>query len=625
MDRTADGRAGAPHAGIGAALPRLEDERFLTGRGRYVADVALPGMVHACVVRSPHAHARIRSVDTAAARAAPGMLLVLTGADAAHEGLGHLTCPTIPQSVAGVASRSPSQAILTQDKARHVGDRIALVVAETLDQARDAAELVAVDYAPLPSVTASDAALAPGAPLVWDEAPGNLCYRIARGDKDATDAAFARAAHVARLDFHYPRASAAAIEPRASVADYDPARRRVTLYSTTQAPFRVREVLAGAVFKMPQTDFRVIAPDVGGGFGAKGPVYPEDALTVWAARTLGRPVKWVSDRAESLASDSHGRDQREAAELAFDADGRILALRAAAILDVGGYLVMSAGVPGLVAMHSWTSVYHVPAMYAEIAGAFTNTQPIGPYRGTSRPECTFVIERLVDKAAREMGIDGIELRRRNMIPASAMPYTTHGHQTYDAGDFALVLERALAASDWSGFPARREEARGRGRLRGIGMCMHVESAGLYGERMELRVDSGGSVTVQAGTMATGQGHETMYAQLVAGWLGVPIGRVRVMQGDTDQVLFGRGTFAERSAMTGGSALKGAVDEVVRKGRRLAAHMLEAAESDVEFADGSFRVAGTDRAVPFAKVAGFAHAPMGLPEGAELGLDGTGSF
>jgi len=618
--RAADDVATAVAAGgIGAPVRRVEDARFLTGTGQFVADLNLPNAAHAAVLRSPHAHALIRSIDTAAARTAPGVVLVLTGEDAKRDGLGGLPCRALPPGT----KEYPPHPVLADGKVRHVGDRVAFIVAETLEQARDAAELIAVDYEPLPAVTMAVDALAPGAPKLWDQ--GNLCFALTRGDKEAVDRAFAAAAHVTRIACHNPRNSANAIEPRAALAAYDRFRRRTTIYATSQAPHRVREVIAAQILRVPESDVRVIAPDVGGGFGMKGAIYPEDALVAWAASKLDRPVKWVGDRSESLASDAHGRDQTDEAELALDATGRMLALRVAATVNLGAYLAYSAGVPAMITLHSWTTVYDLPLVHATVRAALTNTSPVAPYRGSGRPECTYVMERLADKAAREMGIDPVELRRRNMIRPGAMPYLTAGGQTYDCGEFERMLDRALELADRKGFAARKVESERHGRLRGIGVSVHVESSGLYNERMEIRVDSGGSVAVQAGTLATGQGHETMYAQMVAEWLDIPFASVRVFQGDTDRVLYGRGTFAERSALIGGGALKGAVGAVIAKGRRIAANMLEAAEADIEFAAGNFRVAGTDRAVPFAGVARFAHAPVGLPPELGLGLDGAATY
>jgi carbon-monoxide dehydrogenase large subunit len=616
----------ATATGFGASARRVEDTRFLAGQGRYVDDLKLPGMAYACVVRSPHAHARLRQVDARAARAAPGVLAVFTGEDVARDGLGDLPCRFVPpatgQNTLGYIASHP---ILATGKVRHVGDRVAFVVAETLEQAKDAGELVKVEYEVLPAAAALETALAPGAPKVWDESAGNLSFQLERGDRAAVDRAFAAAAHVARLTVRHPRASANSIEPRAAIGACDGLDRRYTLYSSSQSPYRLREVIAGAVLHIPESDLRVICPDIGGSFGMKGTIYPEEALVVWAAGKVGRSVKWVADRSESLASDMHGRDQLAEAELALGSDGRMLALRVTSTLNLGAYLGYAGGATALNVLTTLTSAYDLPLVHAVVRAAFTNTSTIGPYRGAGRPENTFLLERLIETAARAMKIDPVELRRRNLIPPSAMPYRTPGGHLYDSGEFALMLDGALGLADWEGFSGRRAASEKRGLLRGIGLAMHCEFSGMLSERMEIRVDPGGSIAVHVGTMGTGQGHETMYAQMISDWLGVPFAHVRTLQGDTDRVLYGRGSFAERSAIAGGSALRFAADEVIRKGKRIAAVLLEASENDIVFTRGVFRVAGTDRSTTFKDVAQKAYAAHGLPAELGLGLDGAGVF
>ena len=620
----ADGaaRAGPSNTGIGAALARVEDRRFLTGEGRFVDDMAPPNLAFACVLRSPHAHANILRIDRSAALAAPGVLAVLTGEDVIAERLGGLPCEAFPNLPEGSRYYRPLQPILATERVRHVGEAVALVVAQTLGQAKDAAELLAVDYEPLPAVTLADA-LAEDAPKVWDEAQGNVSFELERGERSAVDRAFAGAAHVTRLFVQYPRASANAIEPRSVLACRDPSDGRYTLYTSAQCPYQVREIVSG-VLGIPEVDLRVVAPDVGGAFGMKSQVYPEEALVLWAAGKLRRPVKWTGERGESIASDMHGRHQITEAEIALEADGRLRALRASVVIDLGAYLGYSAGVPPLNAAISYTNTYDVPLIHARVRATFTNTSPIGPYRGSAKPEATFVMERLLDKAAREMGIAPVEMRRRNLIAPSAMPYRTPGGYLFDSGEFERVLDKALQLADWNGFAARRAESERRGLRRGIGLAMHCQRAGSQSERMEIRVAPDGSVALHVGTLATGQGHETAFAQMVCEWLGVPIDRVRVFQGDTDRQLYGRGSFAQRSMNAGGSALKLAADEVVRKGKRLAGRMLEAAESDIDFEDGEFRVKGTDRSVSFAEVARKSFLGAGLPEQFGLGLDGIGA-
>jgi aerobic carbon-monoxide dehydrogenase large subunit len=608
--------------GIGAAVRRLEDERFLTGRGCFADDLLPPGTVFAHVLRSPHAHARLSRIDTAAALTAPGVLAVLTGEDVVKEGLGALPCEAFPVLPPGSDSYRPLQPILAIEKVRYVGEAVAVVVAASASQAADAAELLQVDYEPLPAVTLEDA-LAPQAPRVWDEARANTSFRIERGDRQAVARAFGAAAHVTRLSIRYPRASANSLEPRAAIAWRDAAEGRYILYTSAQSPFQLREVFA-SVLGIPELDLRVVAPDVGGAFGMKSQPYPEDALVLWAARRLGRPVKWTAERREGLASDMHGRHQITEAELALDAQGRMLALRVGVAIDLGAYLGYHAGVAPNNAAISYTNTYDIPLIHTVVRACFTNTSVVGPYRGTAKPEATYVIERLIDKAAREMAVDPVEIRRRNLIPPSAMPYRTPGGYLFDSGEFEQVLDKALALADWNGFGRRRAESERRGLRRGIGLAMHCQRAGSQSERMEIRVAQDGSVALHVGTLSTGQGHETVFAQMVSEWLGVPLEKVRIFQGDTGKVLYGRGTYAQRSMNAGGSALKLAAEDVVRKGKRLAAWMLEVDASDIEFADGVFRVEGTDRLVSFEAVARKAYSGLGVPPDFGIGLDGVGA-
>jgi aerobic carbon-monoxide dehydrogenase large subunit len=605
---------------IGAAVPRVEDERFLTGRGRFVDDLAPPGTAFAHVLRSPHAHARIVGMDVTEAAAAPGVLLVLTGEDVAAERIGGLPCEAFPSLPPGSRYHRPLQPILAVGKVRHVGEPVAFIVAETPYQAVDAAERVVVDYEPLPAVTLPDA-LAHDAPKVWDEAHDNVSFELERGDREAVARAFQAAAHVTRLTLTYPRACANTIEPRVALAV--PENDRYTLYSSLQSPYQAREVLA-SILKLSELDLRVVAPDVGGAFGMKSHAYPEDALVLWATRKLQRPVKWTAERREALASDMHGRHQITEAELALDASGRALALRVRVAIDLGAYLGYSAGVAAQNAAISYTNTYDVPLIHTLVRAVFTDTCMVGPYRGTAKPEATFVTERLIDRAAREMRLDLIEMRQRNFIPPSAFPYRTPGGYLFDCGEFATVLDKALALADWPGFAARRQASEARALQRGIGLAMHCQRAGSQNERMEIRVAQDGTVAVHAGTLATGQGHETVFAQMVEDWLGVPPGKVRLFQGDTDKLLYGRGSFAQRTMNAGGSALKLAAEEVVRKGRAFAAWMMEAAVDDVEFSAGHFRIKGTDRQVSFAEVACKAYTPVGIPAELGMGLDGVGS-
>ncbi|HXQ54007.1 MAG TPA: xanthine dehydrogenase family protein molybdopterin-binding subunit [Stellaceae bacterium] len=614
--------AATQNTGIGAPVPRVEDERLLTGRGRYADDVSVPGATFAYVVRSPHAHARIGGIDKSAAAAAPGVLAVLTGEDVAREKLRGIACAIFPRQPPGSRSYCPDQPILALGKVRHVGDRVALVVAETLAQAKDAAELLDISYQPLPAVTLSDA-LAPDAAKVWDESAGNVSFQLEFGERRAVDEQFAAAAHVTTLRIHYPRAAPNTMEPRAAIAYVDPSDGRFTIVSSTQHPFRVRE-MAAHVLGIPELSLKVRAMDVGGAFGMKSHVFPEEMLVAWAAAKLDRPVKWTGDRSESIASDMHGRHQIAEAALALDGAGRVLAFRTNVAIDVGAYLSQSAGVPPNNAGISYPGTYRVPLIHAVVRAVFTNTTQLGVYRGSAKPEASFVLERVMDTAAREMGIDPVELRRRNLISPSEMPYRTPGGYVYDSGNFAAALDKALALADWNGFAARRALSERRGVRRGIGIGMHCQRAGNASERMEIRVSEGGSVAIHAGTLATGQGHETMFAQMISDWLGVPFAGVRVFQGDTDKVLFGRGSYAQRSMSTGGSALKLAADEVVRKAKRFAAWMMEVAEPDVAFERGVFRVAGTDRQLTWREVAQKSYAAVGIPSELGVGLDGVGT-
>ena len=608
--------------GLGAPVHRVEDERMLTGRGRYVDDLSMPETCHAFVVRSPYAHARLLSINSVNAVNSPGVLLVLTGEDVINEQIGDLACLSFPKLTDDSGSFSPTQPILACHKVRFAGEGIALVVAETLAQAKDAGELLEVEYEPLPAVTLIDAH-GVDAPKVWDEAEGNTSFEIMSGDEDEIKKQFTAAAHVSEFRVQFPRATSNSIEPRGTFAYRNQIDGRVTLCSSAQEPHEIKHVVS-RVLGMSQLDLRVIAMDVGGAFGMKGQVYPEDVLAVWASRKIERPVKWTADRSEALATDMHGRSPIVEAAMAFDGKGKIIAMRTSAIVDVGAYLSIWAAVPPRNATISFPGTYHIPMIFAEVKATFTNTTLLGPYRGSGKPEASYVLERLMNNAAQEMGIDPIELRRRNLIPSHAMPYKTPGGYIYDTGDFERVLDKAISLVDWDGFESRRKKAENSGVLRGIGLALHCQRAGTFSERMEVRVDQDGLISVHVGTLSTGQGHETMFAQMISGWLSIPLDQIRIFQGDTDKVLFGRGTFAQRSMATGGSALKLAADEVVRKGRRIAAWLMEASETDVAFEGGNFRVSGTDRLVTFKEVVKASYLGTGLPQELGIGLDGVGN-
>jgi carbon-monoxide dehydrogenase large subunit len=617
--------------GIGQPVTRVEDQRFLTGRSRYVDDIQLPRMLHGAVVMSPHAHARIKGIDTAAAVALPGVHLVLTGADAKREGLGGIPPLFMPEDMGGPKGYRTFRPLLEPAKARYVGDRIAFVVADTPELARIAAEKVEVDYEPLPAAVSVEDAAKEGAPKVWDDnTMGNLAFPLMMGNKETTEAAFAKARHTVSVRLYNNRISANAMEPRAAIGDF--ANDSFTLYTSSQNPHGARSVLANAILRIPETKLRVISPDVGGGFGMKGDVYPEDGLVLWASRQLGRPVKWVATRTESLLGDNHGRDQLISAEMALDENGKILAIRAQALHAVGAYVTNAGVVPVLCGLRNIPNVYVVPAMLVAAKATFTHTTPLGPYRGAGRPEASYVTERLMDEAARKLNMDPVEIRRRNYIPPSAMPHnTTAGWTvgaaagwTYDSGDFARLTERCLELADWNDYPSRKKQSEKNGKLRGRALIYYLEDSGVFNERMELRFDPSGMVTVVAGTHNHGQGHATTYAQLVSDWLGVPFENIRLVQGDTDAVSFGRGTYASRSAMLGGSALRAAADGIIEKAKPLAAHLMEASQKDLEFQAGKFTVVGTDRSIALVDVAKASYRPVGPTTRFGIGLDASGS-
>jgi aerobic carbon-monoxide dehydrogenase large subunit len=619
--------------GIGAAVLRKEDRRFLTGAGHYTDDLVRPHQTWAALVRSPHAHARIRAIHADAARSAPGVLAVLTGADLAAEKIGNVPTGWLIHSKDGSPMVEPPHPALAQEKVRHVGDPVVLVVAETKDQAREAAALVEVDYEELPAVVSLAQAIAPGAPLVWEQAKGNTCFDWHLGDEAATEAAFAKAFKVVTLDLTNNRLVPNAIEPRAAIGEYDRATGDYTLWTTSQNPHLTRLLLGAFSFGVPEHKLRVVAPDVGGGFGSKIFHYAEELLVLWAARRTGRPVKWTAQRSESFMSDAHGRDHLTHAELAVDRDGRFLGLRVKTAANMGAYLsTFAPAIPTYLHATLLAGCYRTPAIYAEVRAVFTHTVAVDAYRGAGRPEAAFVVERLADLAARELGVDRVEIRRRNFI--DKFPHQTPVALEYDAGDYFATLDAALDGARWSTFEQRRAEARRRGRLRGIGIATYVEAcgiapsalvgalgarAGLY-ESASVRVHPTGSVTVFTGTHSHGQGHETTFAQIVAEQLGVPVESVEVVHGDTDKIPFGMGTYGSRSLAVGGSALVKATDKIVAKAKKIAAHLLEAGEGDIELRDGKFVVAGTDRSKTFGEIALTAYVPHKYPAGLEPGLE-----
>jgi aerobic carbon-monoxide dehydrogenase large subunit len=610
--------------GIGQAVSRFEDPRLLRGGGRYVDDIAPPGMAFGHVLRSPHAHAKIRSIDVTAARAAPGVLAVLTGADWRACGWGDLPVPGGLKRRDGSPMYRPRYPALASDRVRWVGDYVAFVVAETWAQAVDAAELIAVDYEPLSAVASTAQAAADGAPRVFDDCPNNICFVHLEGDKAATDAAFARAAHVVRQHFVINRVTAVTMEPRGSIGDYNAADGRYTVYTTLQRAHPFRAELA-SVLKVPEAKIRVVAGDIGGSFGMKSAVYNEVALVLLASKLIGRPVKWVGTRSEAFLSDAQGRDNVTDAELALDADGNFLALRVNSIANVGAYL--QTAMPAFVAnLGSLAGVYRTPAIYADVTAVFTNTNPVRPYRGNGRPEAAYVIERMIDLAADAVGADPIELRRRNTIPSAALPFRTGLTFTYDSGDFAKNLEMALKLADIDGFPHRRLEARKRGKLRGFGISNTIERAGAPSyEGAEIRFDRSGTVTLFCGAINQGQGHETIFKQILCDRLGLDPADIQYRQGDTDQVFFGEGTGGSRTATLGGSAVDAACRKVVEKARAIAAFALKAETAHVNFADGVFSATATNETLTLKEVARLAANPARLPPDMEPGLVATAVY
>jgi carbon-monoxide dehydrogenase large subunit len=610
---------------IGARVERKEDYRFLTGAGQYTDDVELPRQSYAAFVRSPHAHAKIKKISLDKAKKSPGFIAAYTGEDFAAAKLGGLPCGWLITDVNGQPMKEPPHPCLAQGKVRYVGDQLAIVVAETSDQARDAAGLVEVDYEVLPAVVDGSKARAKGAPQLHDIAPENTCYVWALGDKGATDAAFAKAAHVTKLDLVNNRLVPNAIEPRVAIGSYSRADGSYTLHVASQNPHVERLLMTAFVMGLPEHKVRVVAGDVGGGFGSKIYLYAEDVAVTWAAKQVNRPVKWTSDRSEAFLTDAHGRDHHTLAELALDKDGRFLAMRVKTTANVGAYLSTFAScVPTILYATLLAGQYKTPVIHCEVTAVFTNTTPVDAYRGAGRPEATYVVERLVETAAREMKLDPAELRRRNFI--TAFPYQTPVALMYDTGDYNATMDAAQKLADVAGFASRKKSSEAKGRLRGLGYAAYIEAcgiapsavagslgarAGLF-EAGEVRVHPTGTVTVFTGSHSHGQGHETTFAQVVADRLGLPIENVDIVHGDTSKVLFGMGTYGSRSIAVGGTAIVKALDKVIAKGKKIAAHLMEAAESDVEFKNGAYTVAGTDKKKMFGEVAFAAYVPHNYP-------------
>ncbi|HZA02831.1 MAG TPA: xanthine dehydrogenase family protein molybdopterin-binding subunit, partial [Hyphomicrobiaceae bacterium] len=601
--------------GIGAAVRRKEDQRFITGKGHYTDDVNRPGQCHAYFLRSPHAHARINGIETKAAAAMPGVLAVLNGAELAADKVGNLICGWMITSKDGSPMKMAPHPAIAHGKANYVGDPVAVVVAETLAQAKDAAEKVKVDYEVLPPVSDPAKAQSDSAPQIHEVASRNTIYQWHLGDAKAGEAAFKNAKHVTRLDLVNNRLVPNAIEPRAAIGEYDAGSDSLTLWNTTQNPHVARLVMSAFVGLAPEHKLRVIAPDVGGGFGSKIFIYPEEVVCLWVARKIGRPVKWVAERSEAFLTDAHGRDHVTHAEMAFDAEGKITALRVKTIANLGAYMsTFSSSVPTYLYGTLLSGQYEIPAIYCEVDAVYTNTVPVDAYRGAGRPEATFVVERLIEVGAREMAIDPADLRKKNFI--KAFPHQTPVIMNYDAGDYHASLKKALEIADYDGFGKRKRESARHDKLRGVGFSTYIEACGIapsqavgslgcgvgLWESAEVRVNPTGSVEILTGCHAHGQGHETTFAQVVSERLGIPIENVSVVHGDTDKVQFGMGTYGSRSGAVGLSAVVKALDKIEAKAKKVAAHMLEVAEGDIVFKDGKFTVAGTDKSADWGAVA-----------------------
>jgi carbon-monoxide dehydrogenase large subunit len=621
---------------FGRSIKRREDPRLITGRGRFTDDIRLPGTLHAVFVRSPHAHARIRGIDVSAARGHPGVVAVYTGRDLADGGVNPIPTGWLLEGLKPGERRA-----LAVDRVRYVGEAVAVVIADSPYTARDAAELVEVDYEPLPAVAEVEAAAAPGAPTLYDDAPDNVAFRWTIGDRAATDAAFDGAVHVVRQRLVNQRLVAHAMEPRACLASFDPSTEDLTLWVTSQNPHVHRLIMGAFVLGIPEHKFRVIAPDVGGGFGSKIFIYPEEVAVSWASKALGRPVRWTAERRESFLTDCHGRDHVTDAEMAFDADGRIVGLRVRTLANLGANLSLFApAVPTYLYGTLLSGQYAIPAIWCEVTGVFTNTTPVDAYRGAGRPEACYVVERLVDLGARELGLDPAEIRRRNFIPPDRFPYETPVALVYDSGNYAPALERALDRVDYDALRREQERLRGEGRYLGIGISTYIEACGLAPSKVvgslgaqaglfesgQVRVHPTGKVTVYTGAHSHGQGHETTFAQIVAEVLGAAVEDVEVVHGDTAQVAFGMGTYGSRSGAVGGTAVYMSARKVRKKARRIAAHLLEAAEEDIEVDGARYFVRGSpDRAKLFPELALAAYLAHDLPEGLEPGLEATSFY
>jgi aerobic carbon-monoxide dehydrogenase large subunit len=618
--------------GIGARVVRKEDKRFITGKGRYTDDIRLHGMTFAHFIRSPHAHAKVKSIDSSEAMKMEGVVAVLTGKELVDDKIGNLICGWMVHSKDGSPMKMGAFPAMAPETVRFVGQAVAVVIADSKNLARDAAEKVNVTYEELPAVHDIRSAIAPGAPQLHPEAPGNVVYDWSLGDEAATNAAFAKAANVVSIELTNNRLVPNAMEPRSAIADYDTAEEHFTLYTTSQNPHVARLVLSAFYNIAPEHKLRVIAPDVGGGFGSKIFIYPEEMVSLWASKKVSRPVKWTADRTEAFLTDAHGRDHLSKGEMAFDKDNKIIGLRVKTHANFGGYMsLFSSSVPTYLYATLLSGQYVIPNIYCEVIGVYTNTTPVDAYRGAGRPEASFLLERLMETAARKLKVDPAELRRKNFI--TSFPYQTPVIMAYDAGDFNASLDAALKAIDYAGFAARKEKAKKEGKLRGIGVSCYIEACGIapskavgslgagvgLWESAEVRVNPVGTIEVLTGSHSHGQGHETTFAQVVSDRLGVPISQVSIVHGDTDKVQFGMGTYGSRSAAVGLSAIVKALEKVEAKAKKIVSHQLEASENDIVIEDGNFKVAGTDKSMALANVALAAYTAHNLPAGMEPGL------
>ena len=608
--------------GIGQPVSRKEDPRLVTGRGRYTDDITLEHQVRMHVVRSPYAHAELGAIDNAAAQSLPGVLAVLTAADVIADGLGNLPCIYRVDNLDGSQNAYPPRPLLAQGRVRYVGEPVAIVIAETVEAARAGGDLIEMEYESLPCTTNTARTTDEGKPQIWDDAPNNVCYDYGVGDHAATDAAFASAAHVVSLDLVNNRLVPSYMEPRAALAEYDPDSERYTLITSTQSSHRCRESLAAEIFKVPEDKIRVVTPDVGGGFGGKINVYPEHALAMWAARRIGRPVKWSGDRSQGFTADTHARDVTTRADLALDKDGQFLAYRCQSNANMGAYLSNVGTIIHTAYAVMQTSVYDIPVAYVGVKGVFTNTAPVCAYRGAGRPEIVYRLERLVDLAALELGIDAGDLRKRNFLRPETMPHTTALGMVYDSGNFAAGLDQAKALADWGAFSTRRAASEHEGKRRGIGVATYIDECSaplLRTEETVIRFEPDDTVTLLIGTQSNGQGHETSFAQILTDKLGIPFDRINVREGDTEDTQLGGGSLGSRSITIGGGSVLVAADNVVEEAQVPASELLEAAVSDLEFSDGVFRVVGTDRTISLFSIA------ARIRENGGDGLIGLGHF